>query len=515
MSQSTDPRPETWHAPGAVSMADPQEPTTGDQPVTPSYPAGPGTAPPTTPRPPQAWGSPSQGYGTTGYGATGYGNAGYGAPAGNPGYGSGGYGSTPPWQSTTPPLTGQPAPQAPGQQPPQGPYAAPPAAPRPERKRPGWGGVLAVGAGAAVLASALTAGTMHVVNDSSTTTSAATASSSNGQSAPPLVTSSSTVPNWGAVAAAVEPSVVSVRVEVGTSGGEGSGILLDTAGRILTNNHVVSEGTGTPTITVVLADGRAYPASIVGTDPSTDLAVIKLRSTVSGLKPATFGDSSKVAIGDPVMALGNPLGLSDTVTTGIVSAVNRPVNTGGSSGSGSPFGQATTEPVVTNAIQTDAAINPGNSGGALVDSGGRVIGITSSIASLSSGGSGQSGSIGLGFAIPVNEAKSVADELVATGKVQHAYLGVSLDDNSVTIGGAGREAAIVKSVGSGTPAQKAGLQSGDAVIAINGQRVDSQDSLVGTIRASKPGAKVTLTLVRDGKQQDISVTLGTRPATSG
>jgi putative serine protease PepD len=391
-------------------------------------------------------------------------------------------------------------------------------APRQGRRGPGWGGVLAVGAGAAVLSSLLTAGIVDRTTDSGTTGNARPAAASSAQSAPPLVTSSGKLPDWVSVAAAVEPSVVAVKVEAAQGGGEGSGIILDTSGRVLTNNHVVAEGGGGGRISVVLSDGRAYPGSIVGTDPSTDLAVIKIDNAVAGLKPATFGDSGAVRIGDPVMAAGNPLGLADTVTTGIISAVNRPVSTQGQGGGGqggNPFGgQTRTEAVVTNAIQTDAAINPGNSGGALVDAGGRVVGITSSIASLSSG-SGQSGSIGLGFAIPINEAKQVADQLVKTGKVQHAYLGVGLQDSSVAVDGAQREAAVLGSVNPGTPSAQAGLKARDAVIAINGQRIDSSDSLVGSIRALTPGTKVTLTIVRDGKKLDVDVTLGVRPASAG
>jgi putative serine protease PepD len=396
-------------------------------------------------------------------------------------------------------------------------FGGPPATPtRAERGRPGWGGVIGVGAGAAVLASLLTAGVMTVADNGGTTASPVTSSApaAGGSQSAPLVTSSSTLPDWVAVAGAVEPSVVSVQVSAGRSSGEGSGVILDPQGRILTNNHVISAASSGGEISVVLSDGRAYPAAIVGADPATDLAVIKLNTVPSGLKPATLGDSAAVKVGDPVMAVGNPLGLSDTVTTGIVSALNRPVSANDSQGS-DPFGGGTTsEPVVTNAIQTDASINPGNSGGALVDSGGRVIGVTSSIASLSSG-SGQSGSIGLGFAIPINEAKQIADELISTGKVQHAYLGVTLSDDSVALDGAQREAAILRTVGDGTPAAKAGLKTGDAVIAINGRPIDSSTSLIGTIRAIKPGTQITLTVVRDGKSLQVPVTLATRPSTAG
>jgi len=374
--------------------------------------------------------------------------------------------------------------------------------------------VVAVGAGAAVLASLLTGGVLTATNRFSTpASSVSSAPSASGTQSAPLVTSTTNLPDWVAVANAVEPSVVSVKVGSGRSASEGSGIMLDAQGRILTNNHVIDGASGGGTIAVVLSDGRAYPATTVGTDPATDLAVIKFDSVPTGLKPATLGNSSLVKVGDPVMAVGNPLGLSDTATTGIVSAVNRPVSAGDQNGS--PFGGGSGEKVVTNAIQTDAAINPGNSGGALVDSGGRVVGITSSIASLSGSSGGQSGSIGLGFAIPIDEAKSVADELISTGKVQHAYMGVTLQDDSVAVDGARREAPVVHVVSPGTPAAKAGLKADDAIIAVDGRTVGSSDSLVGSIRAMKPGTQITLTVVRNGKKQDIAMTLAQRPATNG
>jgi putative serine protease PepD len=372
---------------------------------------------------------------------------------------------------------------------------------------------VAVGAGAAVLASLLTAGVMTATGQFAATSSSpvtASAPGATGTQPPPLVTGSANLPDWVAVAGAVEPSVVSVKVSAGRASGEGSGVILDGQGRILTNNHVIDSATDGGEIAVVLSDGRAYPATIVGTDPSTDLAVIKLNTVPSGLKPATLGNSSMVKVGDPVMAIGNPLGLSDTATTGIVSALNRPVTA--ADRNRDPFGRGGGEPVVTNAIQTDASINPGNSGGALVDAGGRVIGITSSIASLSGSLGGPSGSIGLGFAIPVDTAKQIADELISTGKVRHAYLGVGLEDDSVSLDGAQREAAVIQSVGDDTPAAKAGLKTGDAVIAVNGRTINSGDSLVGIIRAIKPGTQITLTIVRDGKRQDVPVTLAQRPA---
>jgi putative serine protease PepD len=211
-------------------------------------------------------------------------------------------------------------------------------------------------------------------------------------------------------------------------------------------------------------------------------------------------------VGQPVLAAGNPLGLADTVTTGIVSALNRPVTTS-ATGSASGSGR-----VVTNAIQTDAAINPGNSGGALVDSQGRVIGITSSIASLGTPG-GQAGSIGLGFAIPSNAARSVAEQLIAKGTVQHAYLGVSIGDGTVTVDGAQRQAAVVGAVTAGTPAEKAGLQAGDAVVALDGRAVGGAESLIARIGELSPGTSVRLTVVRSGRTSQVEVTVAARPST--
>jgi putative serine protease PepD len=276
----------------------------------------------------------------------------------------------------------------------------------------------------------------------------------------------------------------------------------------------VAGAAGGGQISVVLSDGRTYAATIAGRDPATDLAVITLQSPPPDLKAATFGNSTAVKVGDPVMAVGNPLGLSDTVTTGIVSALNRPVTTSSSEQNDTPFGggRAQAEQVVTNAIQTDAAVNPGNSGGALVDAGGRVIGITSSIASLGASASGQSGSIGLGFAIPINEAKAVAEQLAEGKTVEHAYLGVTLADGTATVDGARRQAAVVGQVSSGTPAAKAGLEAEDAVVAVDGRAIDGADSLVAQVRALRPGTKITLTVVRDGDARQVQVTLAERPA---
>jgi putative serine protease PepD len=314
-----------------------------------------------------------------------------------------------------------------------------------------------------------------------------------------------TNPNWTATATAVSPSVVAITSQLAQGEAQGSGVVIDASGHILTNNHVVA---GAQKLTVTLSDGRTYAAEIRGTDPSSDLAVVTVKNAPNDLKPIALGDSDALKVGDPVMAVGNPLGLAGTVTTGIVSALNRPVTTQAEGGS-SQLGQGQSDPVVTNAIQTSAAINPGNSGGALVNGSGQLIGINSSIASLGSS-SGQSGNIGIGFAIPVNEAKAIAQQLIDKGAAQHAYLGVTPEDGSASDGSATRTGAQITSVGDGTPAAKAGLQVGDVITAVNGEPVDSALSLVGYIREQTVGSAVKLTLIRDGKTIDVDATLTAR-----
>jgi putative serine protease PepD len=269
---------------------------------------------------------------------------------------------------------------------------------------------------------------------------------------------------------------------------------------------------------VTLTDGRTFSASVVGTDPSTDLAVIQLENAPSDLTPIRTGNADALKVGDPVMAVGNPLGLAGTVTTGIVSALNRPVTTTAEDNQQQdPFGQSQQqgEPVVTNAIQTSAAINPGNSGGALVNASGQLVGINSSIASVGSSDTGsQSGNIGIGFAIPVNEVVSIANQLITDGKAEHAYLGVSTQDDSVKDGSAQRAAASVTAVVSGTPADRAGLRKGDAIVAVDGEPVDSGLSLVAQVRERGVGDKARLTIVRDGQRRDVQVTLASKPSSN-
>lgn len=387
------------------------------------------------------------------------------------------------------------------------------------KRPPGWGGVLAVGVTAALVASLLTAGIVTALGSDSSGTGAVPGLAATAAPPPVPVKGNGSAPDWTTVAAAVEPSVVSVTVTTGNGGDEGSGVVIDKQGHVVTNNHVIAAAANGGSIAVTLSDGRIYPATVVGTDPSTDLAVMQIKNAPANLTPATFGNSSTVKVGDPVLAVGNPLGLSDTATTGIVSALNRPVTTSSTPQQPqNPFGfgqQPQTEQVVTNAIQTDAAVNPGNSGGALVDGQGEVIGITSSIATLGNNvAGGQSGSIGLGFAIPANEVRNIAQQLISTGKAQHAYLGVTVGNGTVAVDGTQRQAAVLGSVGAGTPAAKAGLQAKDAIIALNGQPVAGADYLVAQIRALSPGTKVTVTVVRGGHTQDLTVTLGQRPAGS-
>ena len=316
------------------------------------------------------------------------------------------------------------------------------------------------------------------------------------------VNSAGQAPDWEAVSAAVSNAVVSIAVATDKGEALGSGVIFDKEGHIITNNHVVA---GASQIQVTLADGRVYDAETTGTDPATDLAVIQLKDAPDNLTVAQLGDSDKLATGQDVMAIGNPLGLSSTVTTGIISALNRPVvNSQNEDGSGDSA-------VYTNAIQIDAAINPGNSGGPLFDEKGQVIGITSSIATMSrSSSEGGSGSIGIGFAIPVKLADKVAKQLIKSGTATHAYLGVTLDTAGATADGEKRGGAKITSVESGSPADKAGLKTNDVVIAIDGKTTAQGSALTGYVRQYSANDKVKLTIIRDSKKQDIDVTLAER-----
>ncbi len=378
--------------------------------------------------------------------------------------------------------------------------------PRPRRR---VGELFTVAALTAALATGGTYAATQLGSQESQSPSASSSSSlGRGTETAPVSQSNPQSPNWTATASAVSPSVVAIK----TDSGEGSGVIIDDSGHVVTNNHVVA---GADELTVTLSDGRTFRAEIQGTDPSTDLAVVTIEGAPDDLKPISIGDSDALKVGDPVMAVGNPLGLAGTVTTGIVSALNRPVTTTAAEQQPqSPFGNAPqqqgNEPVVTNAIQTSAAINPGNSGGALVNAGGQLVGINSSIASLGSNG-GPGGNIGIGFAIPVKEAASIAAQLIEDGTAEHAYLGVTPADGTASDGNATRAGALIRTVASGTPAEKAGLEQGDVITQVNGEPVDSAESLVAHIREHAVGDTVTLTVLRDDKAQEISATLAAAP----
>ena len=302
------------------------------------------------------------------------------------------------------------------------------------------------------------------------------------------------------VAARLLPSVVSIEERAPDgSGGEGTGVVLSTDGLILTNNHVVAEAANGGTLSVTLNNGSTSSATIVGRDPVTDLAVIRAKG-VSGLRPATLGSSAALRVGESVVAIGSPLGLQGSVTSGIVSALDRPVRTGAEAGTGD------TTSTVIDAVQTDAAINPGNSGGPLVNLAGQVVGINSAIASLGSG-SGQSGSIGVGFSIPIDQARGIAKQLIASGQATHAQLGVSVRD-AVSSDSSGTQGAYLAVVAAGGGAQAAGLRAGDIVTKVSNRPIDGADALIAAIRSHRPGQKVTLTYVRGGKTLQTTVTLG-------
>ncbi|AYL36966.1 S1C family serine protease [Streptomyces fungicidicus] len=308
------------------------------------------------------------------------------------------------------------------------------------------------------------------------------------------------------VAAKALPSTVTISAESSSGeGGTGTGFVFDTQGHIVTNNHVVADAVDGGKLSATFPNGKKYDAEVVGHAQGYDVAVIKLKSAPSDLKPLTLGNSDDVAVGDSTIAIGAPFGLSNTVTTGIISAMNRPVASSDGTGSQASY---------MSALQTDASINPGNSGGPLLDAQGNVIGINSAIQSTSNGGfgTGQAGSIGLGFAIPINQAKYVAQELIKTGKPVYAKIGasVSLEDTTggakITDQGAGGS----EPVDPGGPADKAGLKPGDVITKLDDRVIDSGPTLIGEIWTHKPGDEVTITYERGGKDQTTELTLGSR-----
>jgi putative serine protease PepD len=303
-----------------------------------------------------------------------------------------------------------------------------------------------------------------------------------------------------AAAAKAAPSVVTLYVASGSNSGSGSGIVLTEDGFVLTNNHVVTlDGAEAGTVQVRTADGTLHDAAVVGTDPSSDLAVVKI-DDVDGLTPATFADSDEVQVGDVAVAIGAPLGLSNTVTDGIISATHRAVATGSTQN----------DSTVIDALQTDAAINPGNSGGALVNGAGEVIGVNTAIATVPSGipGSQSEGNIGVGFAIPSNTADRIAREIIETGSATRAYLGVSARTESAEASSDVGTGAGIVSVEPDGAAADAGVQEGDVVIAVEDRPVTTSTELTAAVRSHSPGDTVTLTIRRGEDVTTVEVTLG-------
>ncbi|WP_067132218.1 S1C family serine protease [Microtetraspora malaysiensis] len=373
-------------------------------------------------------------------------------------------------------------------------YAAPPFQ---QAVKQGWTGGQKAIAGLALAAVALgggVAGAFVATGFSGTTTVV---------SSPVLPVSNSSGNSIAAVAKAIQPSVVSIKVRTRTGGGEGSGVILSGDGLILTNNHVVADAGQGAIVTVKFSDGKTASATIKGTDPTTDLAVIQAQD-VSGLTPASLGDSDKLQVGDSVLAIGSPLGLEGSVTSGIVSALDRTLTEGGQEQQPQfPWGQEqqqqpTQQVTIGGMVQTDAAINPGNSGGALVNAAGQVIGINTAIATSGS----SSGNIGVGFAIPINTAKLVSEQLIKSGKATHAWLGVSVADSTGEAAG-----AVIASITKASPADKAGLKEADLITKIDDMLVGDAETLVGVIRRHQPGDEITLTYTRNGKPSTATVTL--------
>ncbi|MBO0840212.1 MAG: trypsin-like peptidase domain-containing protein [Sciscionella sp.] len=324
---------------------------------------------------------------------------------------------------------------------------------------------------------------------------ASTASTDNALEAPPPAAQPTNAPSGSteAVAQQLLPTVVELEFKTASEEGEGSGIVFSSDGLILTNNHVVAEAAHGGQIQAMFHDGKIVPVHIVGRDPTTDLAVVKADG-VSGLPTARFGRSDDLKVGQQVIAIGSPYQLSGTVTSGIISALHRPTRAGGENGD---------QTTVMDAIQTDAAINPGNSGGPLVDMSGQIVGINSAIYNTNqdSGSGSQAGNVGIGFAIPVDQAKRIGDQLAKTGKATQTVLGVQVRDATPS-------GALIASVTSNGPADKGGVKTGDVVVKADDRMIDSSDALVALVHADAPNQKITLTM-SSGKS--VQVTLGGQP----
>lgn len=413
-----------------------------------------------------------------------------------------------------------------------GDYAAPAGQPEHNKGKHATRTVLAAAAIAALVGGGIGGG---VVAATSTGAASSITTTSSGTT---IVNNTDSVNAVTAAAANATPSTVTIAATSSNASGSGSGVILDAEGHILTNTHVVTldGATANAAIEVQLADGSVRSATVVGTDPTSDLAVIKLDST-SGLTltPATLGDSDALNVGDTTVAIGAPLGLSNTVTTGIVSNLVRTIEVASSaadesttdSGSGTtdPFGSSpfqfeipgqqsqstsSSSTIAINVIQTDAAVNPGNSGGALINSNGEVIGINVAIASTDSSSTSTSGNIGVGFAIPINYAKRVAQEIIDNGSATHGMLGATVstspanNDSSEAFG----DGALIQEVTSGGSAAAAGLKSGDVVTAVDGRSISEAIELTAAVRQAAAGDTVTLTIERNGSTQQVTVTLG-------
>ncbi len=364
---------------------------------------------------------------------------------------------------------------------------------KPERPGPGWVSLLAGALGIALIAGLLGGVIGARVTDGRVTNAGVSLGTT------PAGDLSRPADSVAGIAERVLPTVVSIEVRSGNGGGTGSGFILSEDGYLLTNNHVVAAGGGGGRITVTFNDGSSEQAEVVGTTTTYDLAVLKVDR--GGLPVAALGNSDSVVVGDTAIAVGSPLGLSGTVTSGIISAVDRPVTAG----------EATSADIsYIAALQTDAAINPGNSGGPLVDASGRVIGVNSAIATLGGDLGSQAGSIGLGFSIPINQARRTAEQLIQTGSASYPIIGASLDPTYTGDGVRIAQDGINGGTGvtSGGPAEQAGIRPGDVIVAFDGTPVAGPDELIVAIRAGVPGDTVTVTFERGGSQQTVDVVLG-------
>jgi len=380
---------------------------------------------------------------------------------------------------------------------------------------------------AGLIGGGVVAGTTQMLGEQASTS---TGSGSSSQAGPVIVNNREDVNAITAAAVKATPSVVTIKASNGSEGGTGSGIILDGDGHVLTNTHVVTlDGTAAKAaIEVRMSDGRVYSAEVVGTDPLSDLAVVKIQNG-SGLVPAVLGDSGKLNVGDTAVAIGSPLGLTGTVTDGIVSTLNRTISVASSAapkeGADNPQGgdqgfqfappdggqgQSTTNQgsISINVIQTDAAINPGNSGGALVNTKGEIIGVNVAIASAG-GDSASSGNIGVGFSIPINHAKRVAQEIISTGKATHGQFGVSVKQKTANSSASGFSiGAEVATVEPGSAADQAGVKVGDVVTKFQNLTISDPNQLTAAVREQPAGAAVKVTVLRDGTEQQLDVTLG-------